>query len=118
MLDVQQEMLDHTMRVATERGVAGIVPALADARRLPYDEDAFDGAYLVTVLGEIPDQEAALRELEAGPEAGGPPGGRRALRDLHMVTHSALARRAAAAGLRVERRLGDASGHYTRLAPA
>ena len=37
-----------------------------DARRrreLPYGDDSFDGAYLVTVLGEIPDQDAALREL-------------------------------------------------------
>ena len=63
VLDVQQEMLDHTMRRAREQGIDNVAPTLADARELPYPEDSFDGAYLVTVLGEIPDQDAALREL-------------------------------------------------------
>ena len=60
ILDVQQEMIDHTMDRAAERGLA-ITPALADATEMPHDDDAFDAAYLITVLGEIPDQDVALR---------------------------------------------------------
>ena len=33
------------------------------AHRLPFPSAAFDGAYLVTVLGEIPDPAAAVHEL-------------------------------------------------------
>jgi len=117
VLDVQQEMLDHTLRRAGEEGVGNVVPARADARELPYEDACFDGAYLVTVLGEIPDQEAALRELGRVVR----PGGRIVVGELfgdpHMVTHSALAERARATGLTVEAKLGGRLWHFTRLQP-
>ena len=117
VLDVQQEMLDHTQRRAREEGIANITATRADARELPYGDNSFDGAYLVTVLGEIPDQDAALRELRRVVR----PGGRIVVGELfgdpHMVTHSALAQRADKAGLRVDRRLGGALWHFTRLQP-
>ena len=90
-------------------------PNLADARELPFPDDTFDGAYLVTVLGEVPDQDAALRELGRVVR----PGGRIVVGELfgdpHMVTHSSLAARAEAAGLPVERKLGGPLWHFTRL---
>src|SRR3954452_24848959 len=115
IVDVQQEMLDHTMSRARDAGFRDVRPALADARKLPFSDDTFDGAYLVTVLGEIPDQEAALRELRRVVR----PGGRIIVGELfgdpHMVTHRSLAAKAEAAGLRVDRRLGGALWHFTRL---
>ena len=115
MVDIQQQMLDHTMRQAREEGIGHIKPTRADARELPFPDDTFDGAYLVTVLGEIPDQVAALREIGRAVR----PGGRIVVGELfgdpHMVTHSALAERAQAAGLRVDRKLGGALWHFTRL---
>ena len=115
LVDVQQEMLDHTVRRAREEGIDNIEPTLADARELPFEDDAFDGAYLVTVLGEIPDQDAALRELRRVVR----PGGRIVVGELfgdpHMVTHGALVRRAAAAGLRLDGKLGGPLWHFTRL---
>jgi ubiquinone/menaquinone biosynthesis C-methylase UbiE len=115
VLDVQQEMLDHTMRRAREEGIENITPTLADARELPFEESSFDGAYLVTVLGEIPDQDAALRELRRVVRSGGRIVVGELFGDPHMVTHSALAERAEAAGLRVERKLGGPLWHFTRL---
>jgi ubiquinone/menaquinone biosynthesis C-methylase UbiE len=115
VLDVQQEMLDHTLRRAGEADIENIAATLADARELPFEDDSFDGAYLVTVLGEIPDQDAALRELRRVVR----PGGRIVVGELfgdpHMVTHRALAALAEAVGLRVERKLGGALWHFTRL---
>jgi ubiquinone/menaquinone biosynthesis C-methylase UbiE len=115
VVDVQQEMLDHTMRRAAEQGIGNISPVRADARALPFEDDSFDGAYLVTVLGEIPDQDAALRELRRVVR----PGGRIVVGELfgdpHMVTHSALAQAAGDAGLSVQRTLGGRLWHYTRL---
>lgn len=51
------------MRRAAGRGLTNIVPRQGDAQRLPYLDHGFDAAYLISVLGEIPDPVAALREL-------------------------------------------------------
>lgn len=115
ILDLQQEMLDHTMGRARERGVDNIEPTRADARSMPYGDGAFDAAYLVTVLGEVPDQDAALRELARVVK----PGGRLVVGELfgdpHYVSFASLQSRAAAAGLRFERRLGGALGYFARF---
>jgi ubiquinone/menaquinone biosynthesis C-methylase UbiE len=115
VLDVQQEMLDHTFRRAASEGIQNISGELGDAREMPYADDSFDAAYLVTVLGEIPDQTAALRQLRRVVK----PGGRIVVGELfgdpHMVTHRALRDRAAEAGLAVEDKLGGPLWHFTRL---
>jgi ubiquinone/menaquinone biosynthesis C-methylase UbiE len=115
ILDVQQEMLDHTLRRAGERGLDNVTPALADARELPYPDATFDAAYLVTVLGEIPDQDAALRELRRVLK----PGGRLVVGELagdpHMVTPAALRERGGRAGFAHERRVGPPFGSFTVL---
>ena len=86
------------MRRARAEGLDNVQPCLGDARELPYPPATFDAAYLVTVLGEIPDQEAALRQLRRVLR----PGGRLVVGELfvdpHMVTEGALRRRGEAAG--------------------
>lgn len=115
IVDIQQEMLDHTMRRAGEQGVVNLVPHRGDARALPYDDATFDAAFLVTVLGEVPGQDAALRELRRVLA----PNGRAVVGELfgdpHMVGEAALRRRATAAGLRFERRLGPRFGYFAVL---
>jgi ubiquinone/menaquinone biosynthesis C-methylase UbiE len=115
VLDVQQDMLDHTMRRAAEAGIPNIEPSLADARVMPYGDASFDGAYLATVLGEIPDQDAALRELRRVLR----PGGRVVVGELfgdpHMVAFGKLRSRAEAAGLTFERRVGGPLGYFARF---
>lgn len=116
LLDVQQDFLDHTTARAREQGLANLHPTRGDAQAMPYDDDSFDGAYLVTVLGEVPDQDAALRELRRVVR----PGGRVVVGELfgdpHMVTEGSLRRRAQAAGLRFERRFGPPFGFFARHA--
>jgi ubiquinone/menaquinone biosynthesis C-methylase UbiE len=119
VFDIQQEMLDHTLRGASEAGVAERITAMrGDARELPYEDGTFDAAFLVTVLGEIPDQDAALRELRRVLR----PGGRLVVGELmgdpHVVTAKKLHERAEAAGLRFERRTGPPVGYFARFAPA
>lgn len=114
LFDLQQKMLDHTLRRARERGVAATIrPTQGDARSLPYEDASIDAAYLVAVLGEIPDQDAALSELARVLR----PGGRLVVGELfgdpHWVAPSALRRRGEGAGLRFEQRTGRLLGHYT-----
>src|SRR6188472_2239110 len=118
IFDLQQEMLDHTIRRARERGLWNINPTRGDARELPYDDDSFDAAILVTVLGEVPDQDMALREVARVLK----PRGRLIVGELfgdpHMVTTRSLERRADGAGLRLSRRSGPPLGYFARLEPA
>jgi ubiquinone/menaquinone biosynthesis C-methylase UbiE len=115
ILDLQQEMLDHTMRRAGERSLANITPTQADAVALPFEDDTYDAAFLVTVLGEVPDQDAALRELARVLK----PGGRLVVGELfgdpHYVALRPMRLRAAAAGLAFDRRSGSPLGYFARF---
>ena len=116
IFDIQQEMLDHTTRRAEERQLANVTPTHGDAQSLPYEDDGFDAAVLTTVLGEIPDQDAALREIARVLR----PGGRLVVGELfgdpHYVSPGALQRRAESAGLAFERRTGPGFGYFARFA--
>jgi ubiquinone/menaquinone biosynthesis C-methylase UbiE len=113
IFDVQQEMLDHTMHRAQADGIENIHPTQGDARSLSYPDESFDRGFLVTVLGEIPDQLQALRELRRVLK----PGGRIVVGELfgdpHWVSPGALRRRAEEAGLRFERSTGRLLGQFS-----
>jgi SAM-dependent methyltransferase len=115
ILDLQQQMLDHTMQSAGERGVANVTPTQSDATAMPYEDGTYDAAFLVTVLGEIPDQDAALRELARVLK----PGGRLVVGELigdpHYVRLEPMRLRASGAGLTYERRVGNALGYFARF---
>jgi ubiquinone/menaquinone biosynthesis C-methylase UbiE len=118
VLDVQQEYLDHTMGAASTRGLTNIEPVLADATALPFSEDAFDGAYLVTVLGEVPDGDSALRELRRVVKPDGRIVFGETPLDPHLVTLASLRRRGLEAGLRFEHRSGGPLGWFASFTPA
>jgi ubiquinone/menaquinone biosynthesis C-methylase UbiE len=115
ILDLQREMLDHTIRAARGSGLENIVAAQGDARSLPYEPDRFDGAFLVATLGEVPDQDAALRELARVIK----PGGRLVVGEIfgdpHWVRLGVLTDRAGRAGFQFERRVGGPLGYFARL---
>lgn len=115
LLDLQQEMLDHTMRRVAERGLGNVVAVRADATALPFDDASFDAAVLTAVLGEIPDRDAALREIARVLR----PGGRLVVGELfgdpHYTSPGALRRLGEAAGLRWEGRNGPPFGYFARL---
>lgn len=116
VLDVQQAMLDATVRRAERRGLRNIVPSRVDASgRLPYEDSSFDAAYLMSVLGEIPDREGTLTELRRVLK----PGGRLVVGEVALdpdfISSGQLRAMAEAAGLRLERRFGPGFAYQARL---
>ena len=115
IFDLQHEMLDHTMRRATERGLGNITPTQGDASRLPFPDQSFDAAYLTAVLGEIPDQDQALRELARVLKRGGRLVVGELFGDPHWVSPLRLRSGGERAGLRFERRSGSPLGYFALL---
>ncbi len=117
-LDIQQEMLADLMRRAARHGLTNILPCQGDAGRLPYRDAAFDAAYLISVLGEIPDAPGALRELRRVLK----PGGRlllgEVLLDPDFISLPALRAMAGAAGFVFERQSGPRFSYGAVFRPA
>ena len=114
ILDIQQAMLDDTMRRAGKRGIENITPTCADAQRLPYPDGTFDAVVLVTTLGEIPDQDAAWREMVRVLKPAGRVVNGEIFGDPHWVSPRAAAQGATAAGLGSHRRRGSLAGYFAR----
>jgi ubiquinone/menaquinone biosynthesis C-methylase UbiE len=106
VLDVQPEMLDDLVRRAARAGLDNIVACQGDARKLPYRGSTFDAAYLVSVLGEVPDAPVALRELRRVLR----PAGRLVIGEVFVdpdfIALPALRKMATDAGFVCERRFG------------
>lgn len=115
IFDLQQEMLDHTIRRAGEAGLSNVAPQQGNAEKLPYDDITFDGVYLVTVLGEIPDRAAALREVHRVLKADGRLVVGELFGDPHMVTLSRLQREATDTGFAFETHSGPKFGFFARF---
>jgi ubiquinone/menaquinone biosynthesis C-methylase UbiE len=102
---------------ARAAGVTNVAPTHGDARALPYPDRTFDAAYLVGVLGEIPGEAAALRELRRVLR----PGGRLVVGEVafdpDFVRFGVLERRADAAAFTFDRKLGGALSYLARFRP-
>ena len=112
IFDIQREMLDHTMRRARERGLANILATEGDAQELPYPDSSFDKVYLVTVLGEIPDQHKALQEIARVLKPGGTLVVGELFGDPHWVSPGKLQAKAGSAGLMMSRRVGTPAAYF------
>jgi ubiquinone/menaquinone biosynthesis C-methylase UbiE len=117
IVDIQQEFLDAVTARAKAKNVRGIVPTLADARELPFEDSTFDAAYVVTALGEIPEPIRMLEEFRRVLK----PAGRLVVGeffDRHYIPLVTLMRRANSAGFEVTASLGVPFAYLAQLRPA
>ena len=103
-LDIQMAMLQKVRM----RGVEPM-PCLvrASASELPFAEGSFDLVFLVCVLGEVPDKEAALEEYARVLRSGGTLAVTEAMPDPDYVRTPVLRRLAEARGFRRGERMGN-----------
>lgn len=62
LFDYQDGMLDIAETRLKKAGLTNYVRRRGDAKALPFAENSFDAAFMVTVLGEVGDADACLRE--------------------------------------------------------
>ncbi|MFA9417378.1 class I SAM-dependent methyltransferase [Natrinema sp. HArc-T2] len=113
-VDVQRPMVTDLRSRLRERGHDAVAPVRGDGQALPYPDDSFDAAYLVLVLGEIPDQERTLAELERVLKPGGRLVVGESLPDPHFVTRETLRARLERAGFRFEDDVGMCGSYFAR----
>ena len=113
-LDVQMQML-RKVRARLGARTPGLVQA--SGSRLPFRDGAFDRAFLIHVLGEIPDKPAAVAELHRVIKPGGELAVEEGLPDPDYIRTPVLRALVAAAGFRAGERFGgwaDYTQRFTR----
>jgi len=105
-LDVQDEMLARVRAKAKAAGLTNIRYLQAELGEGKFSLDGFDRVVLVSVLGEIPHQAAALRELYDALKPGGILSITEVIFDPHFQGRKSVRRLAQAAGFREKRFLG------------
>ena len=114
-LDVQLSMLQRLKARADASGLENIRPVLGVIGQGALERDAFDRALLVTVLGEVPEPEAALRETYAALKTGGVLSVSEVIPDPHYQSRRTVRRLAGAVGLRPRHHYGSRLAYTTQF---
>jgi ubiquinone/menaquinone biosynthesis C-methylase UbiE len=99
-IDLQAGMLARAQEKSQAVGLANIRFVQAGLGEGKLEKDYYDRALLVTVLGEIPDQEAAIKEIFAALKPGGILSITEVIFDPHFQSCETVQRVANAAGFR------------------
>ncbi len=105
-LDIQEGMLERLRKRADAAGLKNIRPVLGGIGQVEIESNSFDRALLVTVLGEIPDREAALREIYRILNLGGILSITEIFPDPHYQTRSTVRTLCEAAGFQLAKEFG------------
>ncbi len=118
-LDLQTSMLKKLRERQAAAGAGNVRPVRASLESVPFRENSFDRALLVTVLGEVPNPADALQEIRRALKAGGVLSITEVLPDPHYQRASVVRRLAEEAGFRPLERFGGSLAHTTNwLKPA
>jgi len=106
-VDIQPGMLKRAQEKAQREAVTNIRFVQACAGEGKLERNHFDRALLVTVLGEIPDQTAALNEIFASLKPGGTLSVTEMIFDPHFQSRKTAEQLASAVGFRTKNFFGN-----------
>jgi ubiquinone/menaquinone biosynthesis C-methylase UbiE len=101
-IDLQRGMIERLQARALKAGVTNLTAILGDATQTHVPEASFDVVFLCTVLGEIPDRAAALRECHRALKPGGKLSITEMAGDPHYQSRVTVQRLAEEAGFRLQ----------------
>ena len=107
-VDIQAGMLRRAEAKAKKAGLSNIRFVQAGAGEGKLERDSFDRALLVTVLGEIPDRDAAMKEIFDVLKPGGVLSITEIIFDPHFQRRSTVTQIAERIGFREKRFFGNA----------
>ncbi len=99
-LDIQSGMIERLKARVAQASVSNITAILGDATQSNFPPASFDVIYFCTVLGEIPDREAALLQCYAALKPGGTLSITEIFPDPHYQSRATVRRLVEAAGFR------------------
>lgn len=105
-LDIQQAMLDKVQAKLAAGNISNVRLVHGGLGEGLVEEDSFDRAFLVTVLGEIPDKVRSLREIYVALKPGGLLSITEVLPDPDFQTPDAVSRLARETGFVEEKLIG------------
>ena len=114
-LDIQSGMLDRAQQKAEAANLNNIEFLHAGVGQGKLGPSQFDRALLVTVLGEIPDREAALREIFHAIKPGGILSVTEIIFDPHFQRRQTVARLAVAVGFQEKAVFGSRIAYTMHL---
>ncbi|MBK8900906.1 MAG: methyltransferase domain-containing protein [Anaerolineaceae bacterium] len=106
-LDIQPAMLQRVQEKLAAQKVTNVRLLQAGAGEGKTEPEVFDRAFLVTVLGEIPDKTAALREIHNALKPGGILSITEVFPDPDIQTPGAIRRLAQEVGFEVNGKMGS-----------
>jgi ubiquinone/menaquinone biosynthesis C-methylase UbiE len=101
-VDIQPGMIERLKARARRAGVENLTGILGDATEAHVEAGTFDVAFLCTVLGEIPDRAAALRQCHAALKVGAVLSVTEIFPDPHYQPRSTVVRLAEEAGFTLQ----------------
>jgi ubiquinone/menaquinone biosynthesis C-methylase UbiE len=106
-LDIKEPMILRLQGRLVEQGLSNVYPVLAGAGEGKLECETFDRAFLVTVLGEIPDRSKAMREIYEALKPGGLLSVTEMFPDPHYQTRNKVRELAGQAGMRFDQSFGN-----------
>jgi ubiquinone/menaquinone biosynthesis C-methylase UbiE len=105
-IDIEPKMIERVQRRAQAEGVTNLEARVADVYNLPFEDGSFDAVYLITVIGEIPEPERAMREFYRVLSPSGTLAFSEFLTDPDYPLAQTLVRKASAANFRLKSKVG------------